>query len=154
MVSSLRSTTATLCDCHFCRGMMLPFMHILKLRRTTDLPLFESSLCGGKDYFLTDHPVFSNSTSVRLPSVCHTGQLQPHATPQSQHQKHKMAFHVSTQLTSVASEACGHRFENRMLNLSTLLSRWTNGEEISAVDEHVETATNVPHLSQRLSYTT
>ena len=31
-----------------------------------------------------------------------------------------------------------------MLNLSTLLSRWTNGEEVSAVDEHVETATNIP----------
>ena len=31
-----------------------------------------------------------------------------------------------------------------MLCLSTLLSRWTNGEGISAVDEHVETATNVP----------
>ena len=63
------------------------------------------------------------------------GHLQPRATPQS---------HVCTQLASVASEACGHRFENRMLGLSTLLSRWTNGEEISAVDEHVETATNVP----------
>ena len=103
-------------------------------------------MCGamGKEYFLTDHPVFRNSTSVRLPSVCQAGQLQPRATPQSQHRKYKMAFHVYTQLASITSEACGNRFENRMLCLSTVLSLWTNGEDISAVDERVEIVTTVP----------
>ena len=65
------STTTTSCDCHFRHGMMLPCMHIFKLRRTSNVPVFESSLCAerwGKDYFLTDHPMFRNSTSpVRVP---------------------------------------------------------------------------------------
>ena len=140
-------TTTTSCDCYFCRGMMLPCMDMFKLRRTSNIPVFESSLCAERwrrEYFLMDHPVFTNSTSVHLPSVCHAGQLEPHATPRSQHQKYKMAFHVCTQLASVASEACGNRFENRMLCLSTVLNFWTNGEDISAVDERVEIVTTVP----------
>ena len=77
-------TTTTSCDCDFRRGVMLPCMHMFKLRRTSNVPVFESSLCAerwGKEYFLTDHPVFTNYTSVRLPSVCHAGQLQPRVTP-------------------------------------------------------------------------
>ena len=78
------STTTTSCDCDFRRGLMLPCMHMFKLRRTSNVPVFESSLCAerwGKEYFLTDHPVSTNSTSVHLPPVCHAGQLQPRVTP-------------------------------------------------------------------------
>ena len=48
----------------------------------------------------------------------------------SQHDKYRKAFEVTRTLASLASEASGKLFQNRLATLHRILDSWKNGKEV------------------------
>jgi zinc finger SWIM domain-containing protein 3 len=131
--SGLQSLSTLQCTCVFNCSMRLPCRHILALRSTLDLPLFDAELCDKRwsmEYYKSTQRMFVNR--VRSPQVTLTASAsKDHARRLSQHEKFRKASLLTTELASVMSHASHIHFKRRMNLLQELIDYWKNGEEVS-----------------------
>lgn len=130
--------------CDFFTSMKLPCRHIFALRKHLNYPIYCELLCDRrwtKDHYFMSHRIFksceqpvvnkvdkipenSNGFSITVGTLKEKKIL-------SQHDKYRKAFEVTHALASLASEASGKLFQNRLATLHHILDLWKNGKEVA-----------------------
>ena len=130
------------CHCDFFTSMKLPCRHILALRKHLSYPLYCESICDRrwtKDHYFMSHRIFKSCEQPlvgveQVPEdsdgLSITVDTRKEKKILSQHDKYRKAFEVTRTLASLASEASGKLFQNRLATLHQILDSWKNGKEV------------------------
>lgn len=130
------SVTPTSCHYGFATSMKLPCRHLLALRDSLGLQLFDPDLCHKrwtKSYFHHSHRMFRQGVKASSEDNAHPDDFisitMEESSPVrkkvlSRHDKYRKAFSIAQKIADVASEASGKQFDERLACLKSLLDAW------------------------------
>ena len=142
------SVTPTSCLCSFATSMKLPCRHLLALRDSLGLQLFDPVLCHKrwtKSYFYHSHRIFRQNVEENNEYNAHPDDFISITIEESRtagenvlsrHDKYRKAFSIAQKIANVASEASGKQFDERLACLKSLLDAWQECEEVKIEKEN------------------
>ena len=133
----VKQVSVTDCGCLFRKSMLLPCRHIFALRLKLKQPLFLESLCNIRwtsTYYQRTQRIFLEASFPDFTTEITQCRAKHSKHAPSQHQKYKKAAILTSELASLASEACGIHFHRRMELLKELIASWKCGDEVGLAD--------------------
>lgn len=134
----LITVTSSACQCGFWQSMRLPCRHILAVRESLGVNLFDEALCDGRwsmEYYKANQRIFLSPQEGTSSQVSVISVPAPKKRILSQFEKFHKVSKVTTKLPSLASEESGSGFHKRFNLLEQLVSEWGNGKCVSLCDE-------------------
>ncbi|KAG0431949.1 hypothetical protein HPB47_021263 [Ixodes persulcatus] len=132
-------TTTASCSCSFRQSMMSPCRHILAVRRSKGLSLYEEGLYSqrwSRKYYHCKQRLFNQKEpGTELAGVSVTPIIRK-PKPQTQQQKYRAAFLLCKYLAELASEETNERFVQHLATLKTLIKEWEDGHCVDVVQQN------------------
>ena len=128
------------CNCSFRKAMQLPCKHMFTVRKKTDLPLFEPTLCAERwtlQYYKSSQYVLHDQDTCNNENFFYVTSMVPQTSKQavlSQHEKFRKANHVTQKLASLASEVSMKEFNVRLACLEEITKIWERGGYLSVIE--------------------
>lgn len=145
-----RSITSTVesCPCGFVSAMQLPCKHILAVRMSHSLSVYDESLCANRwhvQYFLGNHHAYlPNDVSGGSDADCgidiSTHVCEPTSAVLSEQQKYRKAFKVAQKLCQQVSTFGMRDFTEGLEVLQSVANLWDQGKKVSVEEAYQGTS--------------
>lgn len=121
------------CNCSFRKTMQLSCKHMFTVRKKTDLPLFEPTLCAEcwiLQYYKSNQYVLHDEDTCDE-KFFHVTSMVPQTSKQAVLSQHEKLNHLTQKLASLASEVSMKEFNVRLACLEAIIKIWEQGGYLS-----------------------
>lgn len=123
------------CPCGFVSAMQLPCKHILAVRKSLSLSVYDESLCANRwhvQYFLGNHNAYLPNDMNDDSGADHGIEISTHTSAVlSEQQKYRKAFKVAQRLCQQVSTFGMRDFNEGLDVLQSVANLWNEGKKVS-----------------------